>query len=396
MIAPGALQYLKRGIAEAEAQKADALVVKLNTPGGMLNTAQEMIQAIFQSSVPVIIYVSPSGGTATSAGVFITMAGHVAAMAPGTSIGSAHPVMGDGKDIEGDMRKKAENMTVALVKSIAEQRKRNADWAEKSVTESVSITASDALRMGVVDLVAKDLDELLAGVRGKEVKLPGGTAVLPDLGQARRTDLSLSVSERLINTLAEPNILALLWLGATTGLSIELYSPGAILPGVVGVICLILALLVSQVIPVSYGAVLLLVVGVFLIALEIKVTSGILGIGGLVSIVLGSIYLIDSSKAPGMAVNMSIVLPAAIGVGVLLLAVVYAAARVQRKKRTTGFEGLIGQHGTAKETVAKTGTVFVNGELWQATVNSGVIQKDELVEVVGVADGLTLEVRKIS
>ncbi len=396
MILPGTASFLSEQIAEASRDGAKVLVIKFDTPGGILDTSQQMIQEIFRSPVPVVIYVSPTGGTATSAGVFITMAAHVAAMAPGTSIGAAHPVMGDGKDIEGDMRKKAENMTVALVKSIADRRGRNVSWAEKAVKESNSLTEKEAVKQGVVDFVAEDMDDLLRKLKGREVKLEGSNVTLEDYSQLPRQYYEMSLKDRAINVLANPNVAALLWLAATTGISLELYNPGVVLPGVVGVICLILALAVSQIIPINTGAVLLIVVGAGLIGAELYTGSLVLGVGGIISMILGSLYLVNVSEAPGMSVALEFIMPVAAFFGGLLFLVALRATRVIRSRSTTGSEGMVGELGEAVENVALSGRVFVKGEYWNACSEEGIIEKGSKIQVLSRKQGLTLIVKKIT
>ncbi len=396
-IMPGTDAYLKHVIEEfgTGPQAAKLIVIQLNTPGGLLDSAQHMIQSIFNSHVPVVIYVGPSGSTAASAGVFITLAGHVAVMAPGTSIGAAHPVSGDGKNLESDMRAKAENITIAMVKSISQERGRNVEWAEKSVRESSSLTETEALKASVVDFVAEDLDDLLKQVRGRKVKLPGGEITLGDYQKLPRRVIEIGTREKVINVLADPNVAALLWLAATTGISIELYNPGAILPGVVGVISLILALAVGQIIPFNQGAILLFVVGALLLGAEMYVPSGILGAGGVLAMVIGAMYLVDVSQAPGLGVDLTIILPIAILFGASLLLIVTRANKALRSKVTTGIEGLVGQEGVATEQISSHGRVFVNGELWNAESGEGLIEKDSKIEVLGVREGMRLSVKKI-
>ncbi len=394
MILPGTQGFLEKSIARATAENAKLLVITFDTPGGVLQTTQEMIQAIFQSPVPIVVYVSPTGATATSAGVFITLAAHVAAMAPGTSMGAAHPVMGDGKDIEGDMKTKAENMTIALVKSIAEQRARNVAWAEKAVKESNSITEQEAQKLGVVDLVAPSLESLLQNLKGREVKLASGVVKLDDYSTLPRINYEMSFADATLNFLANPNVAALLWLIATTGISIELYNPGAILPGVVGVIALVLALVVSQVLPVSQGAIALLIIGAMLIGLELLVPSGILGIGGIIAMVIGALYLVDVGEAPGLSVSLPFVSAAALFSGGLLLVIASAAVRTLRKKAVTGREGMAGLRGKAMESFSTRGKIFVNGETWEATLAEGLVQEGDEVEVLGI-QGLIARIRKV-
>ena len=397
MILPGTSAYLSKSIQRAVTEGAKLLIVQLDTPGGILQTSQEMIQTIFASPVPVVVYVGPEGATATSAGVFITLAAHVAVMAPGTSIGAAHPVAGDGKDIEGDMRAKAENMTIAMVKSISEQRGRNVEWAEKAVKESDSITEKEAVEKKVVDFVATDIDDLLGKLEGRKVTLNNKKITLKGLKGLTVVRYDIALKDKLMNVLANPNIAALLWLGATTGLSLELYHPGAILPGVVGVICLILALAVSQIIPVTQSGVLLLAVGAVLIGAELYVASGILGIGGVIAIVLGAIYLIDVSQAPGLAVSMEMIVPVALLIGGCLLYIVRIVVRDLSKKSITGQEGMLGIRGNAVGEIKEEGRVFLEGEYWNV-VNAHPersILDDEEVEVVEVLERLRLKVKKV-
>lgn len=395
MILPGTAEYLEKSIESAEAGGARVVIVRLNTPGGLLNTTQEMIQSIFRSDIPVIVYVGPSGATATSAGVFLTLAGHIAAMAPGTTIGAAHPVSGEGKDIEGDMRDKVENITVAMVKSISEERGRNAAWAEKAVKKSSSLTEKEALKENVIDLVADDYQSLLKKIAGKKIKIHNKEIVLEDYSALPQRHYDISFKQKTINTLSNPNVLALLWLAATTGISIELYNPGLILPGVVGAICLILAMAMSQIIPVTQGGVLLLILGAVLIASELFITSGVLGIGGIIAMIFGTIYLIDVVEAPGMSVNLSLIIPLVLAVGSLMLFLVYSIVSSRKRRAVTGEEGLNGQVAEAMATFTSSGKVFVNGEIWSAKLKEGIAEKGEKLRVVDVLDGLTLLVEKL-
>lgn len=395
-ILPGTATYLKKSIKEASARNSPLVVVLIDTPGGMLQSSQEMVKAVFDSTVPIVFYVTPSGGSATSAGVFLTVAGHVAAMAPGTSIGAAHPIMASGDDIPADLRTKAENITVAMVKSIAEQRGRNVTWVEKAVKESASLTEAEALKEKVIDLVSPDLDHLLKEIKGRKVKIGDKIIELEDYSQLPRVTVQPSIRELVINFLANPMVAHALWIGATTGLSLELYSPGAILPGVVGVICLILALAVYQIIPINLSGVLLLVTGSVLIGLELVIPSGILGVSGILAMVLGSIYLVDISMEPGLGVNLVYVITLAATLGALLLGVVTLAIRSRRRVPVTGAEGLVGKDGEAIESVTSKGRVFVQGEIWNATTNSGVIEKGEKIIVLGIKEGLLLEVAPLA
>lgn len=393
MILPGTSGFLRESIEQASREGAALLVVRLNTPGGVLQTTQEMIEEIFSSPIPVVVYVGPTGGSATSAGVFITLAAHVAVMAPGTSIGAAHPVAGDGKDIEGDMRTKAENMTIAMIKSISEQRGRNVSWAEKAVKESNSITEREALSSGVIDFVATDIRDLLTKIQGKEVRVQQEVIKLGDYSGLSVRPLAISTKHQLVNVLANPNVAALLWLAATTGISIELYNPGAVLPGVVGIIALVLALSVSQVIPISQAGIALLVVGGVLLVGELYVTTGgILGVGGVVALILGAFYLFDQSLAPGVVFHEGpfILLAALVGVGMLFLA--FKIAQSQRRPPLTGSSAMLGLRGVALENIAVTGRVIVQGEIWKAVCNGPLIEKGAPIEVINMREGLLLEV----
>ncbi|NBW40848.1 nodulation protein NfeD [bacterium] len=396
MILPGTQSYLEHAISEAENGGAKLLVVKLNTPGGILQTTQRMIQAMFQSKVPIVVYISPTGGTATSAGVFLTMAAHVAVMAPGTSIGSAHPVSGDGKDIEGDMRKKVEEATTALVKSVTEQRGRNIEWVEKAVRESVSLTDREAVEQGVVDYVAADVRELIKKAAGREVVIEENTSRLEDYSDLPIRVIPIDFRDEVLNVLSNPNVAAILWLIATTGISIELYNPGLIFPGVFGVISLVLALAVSQIIPLSQGGLVLLVLGGLLITAEFFFASGILAAGGIISMMLGLLYLVDVTQAPGLVVSKSVVFPIGTVLGTYLFFVIRAAARSRKQEPLTGAEGLIGQIGEVRETASAHGKIFVNGELWNATTESGIIPAGESARIVGVMPGMKLKIKALT
>lgn len=398
MILPGTGAYLSASIKEAHASGAKILIVLLNTPGGMLQTSQEMVQELLNAPLPVVIYVHPGGGTATSAGVFITLAGHVAAMAPGTSIGAAHPVAGDGKDIEGDMRAKAENMTIAMVRSISQQRGRNVEWAEKSVKDSDSITEREALKLGVIDVIADDIPALLKAVAGLKVSIQNEERTLGDYSALPVKDIPMSLRDQGINVLANPSIAALLWLGATTGITMELYNPGTIFPGMVGAICLVLALLVSSVIPISHGGLVLLILGALLMALEVYVGSGILGVGGLIALTLGALYLIDVSQAPGMAVSLEVIIPTVLVMAGFLFYIATQVGKTFSRPLETGSEGIIGDEGVAAENIATTGRVFINGEYWRAErspTEDRIIEKGARIVVESVQEGLVVVVRRV-
>ncbi len=398
LILPGTSEYLQKALAAAEAEQAALVIVKLDTPGGIIQTSQDMVQALLSSSVPVVVYVSPQGGTATSAGVFITLAANIAAMAPGTTIGAAHPVTSEGKDIEGDMRTKAENSTIAMVKSIAEQRGRNSTWAENAVKNSSSLTETEAVKEKVVDFIAQDLHDLLKQLKGRKVKIKSGEVEFGDLITAEQLHYKISLRDEMVNLFANPNVAALLWLGATTGITLELYNPGGVIPGIVGVICLLLALLVSAIIPINQGGVLLIAFGALLLGAEIWTGSGALAVGGLISMGLGAMYLVDLEAAPGLQVSLQMFLPLLLGIGALSIYIIFQIRAAYSKKPETGQAGMLGLRGKAVTNIADSGKVFVNGEYWvaeKAEEQSGIIEQGSEVEIVACQENLALVVKKV-
>lgn len=406
-INPATDEFLQSALEHARRRDARLLVFKLNTPGGLLVSTQGMVSSIMESKVPVAVYVSPSGGSATSAGVFVTMSGHIAAMAPSTTIGAAHPVTGGGGDLGGDMREKIENFSASQIKAIAERRGRNVKWAEKAVRESVSITSREALDEHVIDFIASDLERVLEKSEGRTVQLAGKSVTLEGLKEAPREVFEMSWRQKIVNVLVDPNIAILLGLGAILGIGIELYHPGAALPGLVGVICLLLSLASSQVLPINYTGAALLVLGLAFFMVEMFVPAfGAWGGAGIVCLVLGSVYFLkdDMIYGTGISVNYTLIVTFAVTAGLILLGAVYLAVGAQRRRVTTGKKGLIGQTGSVKvkfdadASGQYCGKVFVNGELWQAFTKSGDISLEigERVKVVEVASGMRLVVEKTS
>jgi membrane-bound serine protease (ClpP class) len=398
MILTGTSDYLKKGLEWATTSGAEVAIIQLDTPGGVITNTQEMVQTIYASPIPVVVYVSPSGAMAASAGTFITLAADVAVMAPGTTIGAAHPVNGDGQDIAKDMRKKVENMTVAMMKSIAKRRGRNVEWAEKSIMESSSLTAEEALEKKVIDFIANDLDDLLVKLKGRAIEFNGESKTLGDYTSAERVSYELGFKEEVLNLLAHPNIAALLWLIATTGIMLELYHPGSIFPGVIGAIALMLALAVNQIIPVSSAGVLLIVLGVVLLISEIYVSSaGIMGIGGVVSLVFGAIYLFDPVETPGVAVSPSFAIGLAVVLAIFICYVCSEVYKAFHKKPTTGGDELVGEEGIAIEDFANgIGRIKVAGEIWHCKQDgeSPNIEKGDGVQITAKLEGLCLAVTK--
>ena len=391
-ILPGTQGFLEDGLEVAEAEGFRLVVVQLSTPGGMLMTTQDMVQAIFASPIPVVFYVAPAGATATSAGVFLTLAAHVAVMSPGSSIGSAHPVNAGGQDLGDDMRDKAENMATAMIQSIAKERGRNAKWAEKAVRKSISVPVETALKKGIVDFSAEDLSELLAKLKGKVVKLPSGSYRLPDFSDQERVNFPISIKYRVLNFLADPNVVAILMLIATTGIVIELYNPGLIFPGVLGAVCLILGLTSLQVMALSSGAMMLLLLGVVLIIAEVIVPSGILVVLGGASIVIGLIYLGSGGEGWFVVDRFSI------GVIAFALAIVgyFIGVKVKQVHQKTPITGSEMMDGAVGEVISLSGDLYqvrVNGEIWQAKSVTDLIKVGDEVEVTGRDSGLTLLVK---
>jgi membrane-bound serine protease (ClpP class) len=339
--------------------------------------------------LPVVVYVSPSGGRAASAGVFITMAAHVAAMAPGTNIGAAHPVAMGGGEMDKTMKEKVENDSVAYIKSIAEQRGRNVKWAEDAVRKSVSVTEKEALDLKIIDVVVEDVPALLAKLDGRTVTLASGSVTLQTKEVETRA-FPMGWRLEALKVLSDPNIAMLLMTIGTIGILAELYNPGAILPGIVGAISLILAFYSLQSLPINYAGVLLIVLGVIFFVLEIQVTSyGLLTLGGMAAMTLGGLLLVKSD-APFMQVSLWFLLPTVITAGAILFGMAWMAARTFRQAPVTGVEGMVGAIALARSDVAPRGQVFVRGELWEA-ISESPIQKGEEAEVRSV-DGLTLTV----
>lgn len=400
-INPAIDDFIRESLRTTESDGAEALVIQLDTPGGLLTSTKTIVKDLLGARVPVIVYVGPGGASATSAGVFVTLAAHVAVMAPGTTIGAAHPVTAGGGDIGGgekeggsDMAAKVENFTVSFVQSIAQQRGRNVEWAEDAVRNSVSITETEALEKGVIDLVAADLPALFAQAAGREVTFDDDTKITLELGpEVEVTTLDMSLKQRVLNVVADPNIAYLLFMAGLLGLYFEFSSPGTIFPGVAGGICLLLALTAFQVLPINATGILLILFGIALLLAEIFMPSfGVLGIGGMIAFVLGSLLLFDTAD-PGLIVNRSIVATAALTISGFMLAIGFLVIRAQWSHAKTGNEGLLGERGEVRERIAGTGKVFVHGETWTA-VSDETLEQGDRVEVQSVEPGLRVRVRR--
>lgn len=387
-ISPGSAMYVVRGLEEAEKRGAAFSIVRLDTPGGLGSSMRTIVKAILNSPIPVIVYVGPKGAGAASAGVMITVAGHIAAMAPGTNIGAAHPVTVGGKDIQKTMSEKVTNDMASYGRGIAEDKGKNGEWVEKAIRQSVSITAEEALKNNVIDLVAKDMDELIKSLDGRKVTLSRGVITLETAG-LKKVYFSPKFRDKVLKTISDPNIAYILMMIGLAGLYFELSHPGAIFPGVIGAISLILAFFSFQTLPVNYAGLLLILLAIILFIAEVKITSyGLLSIGGLVSMTLGSIMLFEEVGG----VSLKLVLPTIILVGGFFVIVAGLAFRAFRARPKGGKEGLIGERGIVKDRIAPEGLVFVHGEYWNAKAKEELEPGDQ-IEVIGM-DGLVLKVKK--
>jgi membrane-bound serine protease (ClpP class) len=393
VINPPHSEYVIKGIKKAHELKAEALIIQLDTPGGLDTSMRDIVKEILNSNIPVVVYVSPKGARAASAGAFITLAAHVAAMAPGTNIGAAHPVA-IGEKMDKTMAEKITNDAVAYIKSIAEQRGRNVEWAEQAVRKSISSTEKEALQKGVIDLIADDLNALIKAIHGKKVKTVLGEKII-NTKDAKVNDIKMNFRERLLNFLSNPNLAYILLMIGIYGIIFELSNPGAIFPGVIGAISLILAFYSLQTLPLNYAAVGLIFLGIILFILELKFTSyGLLTLGGVVCILLGSLMLFDTAN-PLFKLSLSVVIPVTAITALFFAFLLRLAYKAHRRKPVTGIEELIGLRGFAKTDIdSHKGMVMVHGELWQA-VSDEEIKKDEEVVVEDVK-GLTLKVRRLS
>jgi membrane-bound serine protease (ClpP class) len=396
VINPVATEYILESIEKAEESGAELLIIEMDTPGGLMVSMHDIVKGILGADVPVVVYVSPSGSRAGSAGVFITAAAHIAVMAPGTNIGSAHPVnMGGSQDTSQVMEEKIVNDAVAHIRSVSEKRGRNADWSESAVRESANITEDEALKLNVIDYVVSTVDSLLAVIDGLEVEVLSGKRVLDTKNASIRT-FEMNWRQRILDMLSDPNILYILFLIGISGITLELYNPGAILPGIVGGICIILFLYAVQTIPVNIAGLLLIIFAAILFLLEIKIPSyGLLTIGGVISLVLGSIMLVDS-PLPFLQISWKVILAATLTITLFFILAIGFAVRTHRKKPSTGKEGLLGEEGIAIDDIKPSGQIEIHGEIWKA--NSEIkIKKGQRVIVEEVdSQHLRLKVKPIS
>jgi len=394
VISPVTVRIVTTALERARSEHAVALIIQLDTPGGLERSMRSIVQEILSSDVPVVVYVAPTGARAASAGVFITMAAPIAAMAPATNIGAAHPVAALGGSFDKEMKTKVENDAAAFARTIAATRGRNVEWAEKAVRQSVSATEREAVRLHVVDLIADSTTDLLDKIDGRVVKTPTREVVLHTRGAAIQP-IGIGFRDRVLNIITDPNVAYVLMMLGMLGLFFELSNPGVILPGVIGGISLILAFFAFQSLPISYAGLLLILFGVVLLIAEVKVTShGVLAVGGVVAMLFGSLMLFDTPTAE-LRVSWWVILPT-VGVTAAVFVVALAAGlRALARRPITGAAGMVGGTGVARSALDPAGAVFVQGELWRAVAEDGPIAIGETVRVTAV-DGLTLKVVKAS
>jgi len=391
-ITPITDRLLTTAVERAQADGAQALVVQLNTPGGLERSMRTMAQTILNAGIPIIVYVAPTGARAASAGVFITMAAHVAAMAPATNIGAAHPVTAGGGDMGKEMSKKVANDAAAFARSLAAERGRNVEWAEKAVRSSVSVTEREAVKLKVVDLVADNLQDLLAKVDGRVVKTTRGVVTL-QTRDAPVKRIEIRFRDRFLALITDPNIAYILMMVGMLGIFFELQNPGVVLPGVIGGISLILAFFAFQSLPINWAGVLLILFGIALLIAEIKIAShGVLTIGGVIAMVLGSFMLYDAPEV-GFRVSWAVIIPTVGATAGLFVWAVSAGVRAMRRPPVTGAQGMVGRLAVARGELGPEGQVNVDGEIWRAVAEGGAIPAGEKVRVTAV-DGLTLRVSR--
>ena len=388
-INPATAEFVVRSLERAKDGGAALAIIQMDTPGGLSSSMRDIVKAILNSPIPVVVYVGPRGAGAASAGVMITVAGHVAAMARGTNIGAAHPVGAGGKDIGGTMNEKVVNDMASYARGIAEQKGKNGQWVEKAIRESVSITAEEARDKKVVDLVVEDMDDLLKSLDGRVIDLPLGKTTLKTAG-LKKIHYKPNLRDKILKIISDPNIAYILMMIGLAGLYFELAYTGAVFPGVIGAISLVLAFFSFQTLPVNYTGVVLILLAIIFFIAEVKVASyGILSIGGVIALTLGSLMLFEN-----MRVSLKLLLPTIVLVGGFFVIVAGVAFRALRSKPTGGADGILGETGMVTGLIDPEGLVFVHGETWQAFSKER-IEPDETVEVIGI-NGLLLNVRKAS
>ncbi len=395
-INPMSAKFIIDNIQRAEEGEYEALLICMDTPGGLLSATQDIVKTILEADIPVIMYITPSSAGAVSAGVFITMACHVAAMNEGTNIGAAHPVgIGGQQDTSKVMGEKVENYTATWARGIAEKRGRNADWAEQAVRKSVSVTEKEALKLNVIDLIAPSQDSLLAAINGRQVELSGGKTKILNTKEAVVVEQEMNWRHRLLYRISNPTVAYILLMLGIYGIFFELSNPGSIIPGVVGGIFLILAFMALQTLPVRTAGVALLLFAVILFILEVKVTSfGILTIGGIVAMFLGSIMLFEESPGFSFRVDWRVALTVTLCTAAFFVFALGMAIKARLKRATTGAEGMIDKIGIATTAISPNGTIKIGAEYWNA-ISDEKIKKGDSIQIVAV-NGLQVKVKKVN
>jgi membrane-bound serine protease (ClpP class) len=393
-INPATSDYITMGINKANEENTECVIVKLNTPGGLLKSTRVIVSEFLGSKVPIIVYVTPGGAQAASAGVFITMAANIAAMTPGTNIGAAHPVTMQGQ-MDSTMSEKVTNDAAAFIRTISEKRKRNIKWAEEAVRKSVSLTETEALKKNVINLIANNIDDLLKKVNGEKVETSEGEKILKT-ENVKIVNFDMNFSQKLLNILSDPNISYILFMLGLYGLLFEIFSPGAIFPGVIGGICIILAFYAMHTLPINYAGLALIIFAVILFILEIKIVShGVLMIGGIISLVLGSIMLIDVKSAWGaLTISWEVIAMIAVITILFFLLIIGLGIKAQRRKPATGAEGIVGEIGKAISDLEPNGLVRVHGEIWDAETIDIKIEAGSKI-IVEQVNNLKLKVKKV-
>ena len=391
VINPVSAEFIQKSIHKSNDKKYEALVIELDTPGGLDASMRSIVKEMIGSEIPIIVFVSPSGSRAASAGAFITLAAHIAAMSPGTNIGAAHPV-GIGEKMDKTMTEKATNDAAAYIKSLAEKSGRNVQWAEDAVRKSISSTETEALQLKVIDLITKDINSLLADIDGKKVRTVSGEKIL-STRNASVVREELGLRHRILNLISDPNVAYILMLLGFYGLFFELTNPGSLFPGVIGGICLILAFYAFQTLPVNYAGLLLIILAIILFILEIKIIShGVLTIGGIVAMTIGSLMLFES-PAPFMKLSLAVILPAVVMTTLFFTILIGLAYKAYKRKPITGSEGLLGSYGIADTDITREGgRVTIHGERWSSYSEDAIDKGNRII--VEEVSGLKLKVKK--
>jgi membrane-bound serine protease (ClpP class) len=395
-INPSTADYIHQSIEEARNKNAECLVIRLNTPGGLLKSTRYIVSDLLMSPVPVVVFVAPGGSQAASAGVFITLASNIAVMSPGTNIGASHPVSGDGGQMDSVMSEKVTNDAAAFIRSISEKRKRNVQWGEDAVRKSVSITETEALRDSVIDLIANDVNDLLQKIDGREVETTSGMKVL-NTANAEIVNYEQGWFQKILAVISDPNIAYIFMMLGMWGIIIEFYNPGSILPGVVGGICIILGLYGLHTLPINYAGLALIILAIILFIAEIKITSyGMLTVGGVISLFLGSMMLINTGSPleTAIEISMSVIITSVIIITGTFIILAYLVFKAHKRKAMGGESGMIGEIGEVfVDIINGKGMVKILGEIWNAE-SAEEIPKGGKVKVINVQD-LTIKVQKI-